>query len=61
MYIKTRCTQCDDSDFHNIKLHAFEKAVFENFVDASRHLIDHIEVAKTIDVIQRIKIELNMY
>ena len=48
MYIKTRCTQCGSSDYHNIKLHAFEKAVFEDFVDANRYLIDHIEVAETI-------------
>ena len=48
MHIKASCTQCGNSDFHNIKLYAFEKTVFEDFADTNRYLIDHIEVAETI-------------
>lgn len=48
MFIRTQCTQCDNADYHNIKLHALEHIVFDDLAQACRYTVEHIEVADTI-------------
>ncbi len=48
MFIRTRCTQCSNADYHNVKLHALECTIFDDLTSACRYTIEHIEVADTI-------------
>lgn len=48
MFIRTRCTQCGNPDYHSIKLHALEHTVFDDLTHACKYTLEHIEVADTI-------------
>ncbi len=48
MFIRTCCTNCNNADFHNVKLHALEHTVFDDLTHACRYAIERIEVADTL-------------
>lgn len=48
LFIRTCCTQCNNPDYHNIKLHALEHTVFDDLTNACRYTIEYIEVADTL-------------
>jgi hypothetical protein len=48
LYIRTCCTECGNSDYHNVKLKALEHTVFDDFTTAYRYTIEYIEVTDTL-------------
>lgn len=48
MFIRTRCTRCNNPDYHDVKLQALEHTVFDDLTQAYRYTVEYIEVADTL-------------